>query len=533
MNELLEQRERYLWALRDITSPEERSEPQERRRRFLWLPEYREALDPRVLVVRGERGAGKTALFHVFSMFASREGRLESVEVPAWMRWESSFSLEKNRWLVGFSEEGTQHPSPLVLATFYREAPQDSERLRHFWFGSLVGLLGEWSLGEDAERKAAMWEKLSPFWEVWRAARHAPSVWAPAVGAQVSLLLGVLDEIEQRLEREGRYLFVVYDQLDRIGLGDAVMQKESIKILLQIWQSFSSRYKRLRAKIFLREDLYQSVSRSYTDAGKLESLSCSMRWSVENLYRVLYRRMLASEELRGWLVALGFPVGIEDPEWGAYPPSMPPETEDDPQLSIPEVLEGAQGRSEKLRSVSQLSLMEAMVGRTMGAGVNKGYVHRWIPNHLSDANKAIVPRSMLNLFSFAASDALKRTPRAQAGRLLHHTALMEGLREASVYRMKELQEEYLFVQRLRLLRGMTLFAAQEEVEQKLSELPYDGEEDGYGSDGKRVFTELERLGVLKVRKERRADTPDERRVDMPDLYRLGLEIKRRGGVARA
>ncbi len=160
----------------------------------------------------------------------------------------------------------------------------------------------------------------------------------------------------------------------------------------------------------------------------------------------------------------------------------------------------------------------------MGSGVNKGYVHRWIPNHLSDANQVIVPRSMLNLFFFAARFA-ERTPKAQDGRLLHHTELMEGLKEASTYRVKELQEEYRVVQRLEKVRGITLFAEREDIERLLSETSAGWEEDGYGSDGKQIFAELERLGVFKVR--------GERGVDMPDLYRLGLDIKRRGGVARA
>ncbi|MEI7835486.1 MAG: hypothetical protein WCK05_03645 [Planctomycetota bacterium] len=70
--------------------------------------------------------------------------------------------------------------------------------------------------------------------------------------------------------------------------------------------------------------------------------------------------------------------------------------------------------------------------------------------------------------------------------------------------------------------SVVVMAARTEVTTRLAKAPDPG--DGFGDDGERAFTELERLGVLRVR-------PDGR-VDVPDLYRYGYEIKRKGGVAR-
>jgi hypothetical protein len=312
-----------------------------------------------------------------------------------------------------------------------------------------------------------------------------------------------LDRLDDEFIRKQQWVFVTYDHLDKIGILAPRIRARYATTLLAMWLSLSNRFERLRSKIFLREDLFQVALRSSTDASKLETRSTSLRWSTEDLYRVLVRHLGASDGLRAWLGSGTKKIGlIPDPALGWMPPSAMPE--DGPY--------------------SQRDFAEKLAVEWMGEGVKKGYTHRWIPNHVQDANGAIVPRSFLNLLAFAAQGALHHGPKAKWARLLHPSELQLALEKTSRYRATELQEEHPVVQRLEQLRGLTLFLPKGALVEALKARPPGSPDDGFGEDGDAVFEELVRLGGLNRR--------DEDRVDVPDIYRFGFGIKRKGGVAR-
>jgi hypothetical protein len=452
---------------------------------FLPLPTHAAALQAGKLIVRGERGAGKTALFHLLRALSTQRLALDVV-FPGAM-------TATGRWTEGFSERGKTHPSTDVLDLFGHEAEDGA--LRSFWFGHLVGVLVETFPDVEAPE--------GDFLRTWRRQRTEPRAWVGAAQAEVGALTTWLDHLDDRCVREGTWVFVSYDHLDKIGILRAAVRRRFASTLLAMWLSLANRYERLRGKIFLREDLFQSALRGSTDASKLETRSVSLHWSTEDLYRVLLRHLSASTGLRDWLQAGPKAIPLaERPPLGWFPPDALSE-------------EG---------SCSQRGFADKLAGDLMGEGVKKGYTHRWIPNHLQDAYGLIVPRPMLNLVAFAAQWALQRGPKALHSRLLHPTELQAALEKTSQYRATELQEEHPVVQRLKRLRGMVLLAQRSSVVQALQESPVGGVDDGYGADGDAVFEDLERLGVLKVR--------SDGRVDVPDIYRFGFGIKRKGGVAR-
>lgn len=452
---------------------------------FLPLPMHAAALQPGKLIVRGERGAGKTALFHLLRALAQRsDASLASVFGSATVT---------GLWTEGFSERGKAHPSTDVLDQLGNEVEDNT--LRSFWFGHLVGVLVE--AFPDVDPPAG------DFIARWRAQRTEPRAWVDAAQAEVSTLTTWLDRLDDRCVRSDQWVFISYDHLDKIGVVRPTVRRRFASTLLAMWLSLANRFERLRGKIFLREDLFQVALRGSTDASKLETRSVSLHWSTEDLYRVLIRHIAASEGLREWASSGRNALPLtERPPLGWFPPDALPE----------------EGRC------SQRTFAEKLVGELMGEGVKKGYTHRWIPNHLQDAYGLIVPRPMLNLIAFAAQWALQRGPKATYSRLLHPTELQAALEKTSQYRATELQEEHPVVQRLEKLRGLVLLAQRSAVVEALREPPIGAVPDGFGSDGDAVFEDLERLGVLKVR--------TDGRVDVPDIYRYGFGIKRKGGVAR-
>lgn len=458
---------------------------QELIRVFLPLPSHAAALAPTKLIVRGERGAGKTALFHLLRELDERGLGLAAM-FPDGLDTPS-------RWIEGFTERGKAHPSTAVLDQLGAEDPDDA-RLRAFWFGHLVGVLAESSPGEE--------QPPGPFMASWRARRTEPAAWVEAARDELGPLTSWLDRFDDRAARTGEWVFVSYDHLDKIGITQPAVRVRFASTLLAMWLSLTNRYERLRGKVFLREDLFQASVRGSTDASKLETRSVSLYWSTEDLYRVLIRHIAAADGLREWLSTGRNSIALRaDEPLGWFPPEALPED----------------GRC------SQRTFAEKLAGEIMGAGVKKGYTHRWIPNHLQDAHGLIVPRPMLNILAFAAQWALEKGPRAQYSRLLHPTELQAALEKTSRYRANEVAEEQPVVRRLERLRDVVLLADRRTIVDRLRD-PVPAAEDGFGADGDAAFEELVRLGVLETR-------PDGR-VDVPDIYRFGFGIKRKGGVAR-
>ncbi len=448
------------------------------RRVFLPLPRHALALRPESFIVRGDRGAGKTALFNFLREGSKDPGLLNRLFPNA--------HVEKVSWLDGFGANTTAHPGTDNLDA---AAVADEGVVRILWSAHLACRLIE-DRGSDAGQLAGLYRK-------WRENRNDVNVWVGTAQQVLPALTQWLDALDTSLSSP---LCVTYDHLDKIAVRDPALRQRYVGGLLALWGGLGVRYRWLRPKIFIREDIFQTSLVSFADASKLRSRSVSLDWDKEALFRLLIRHAASLEPgLRAWIERgiRRIPLS-DDPVLGPMPPALP-----------------------ETGQVSQKAFVDHIAGGLMGDGNKKGYTYRWIPNRLQDANVRVVPRSLLNLFAFGADSALHTGAKAKRERLLTPTDLVAGLQNTSASRVNELQEEYKFVSRMRHLEGRTVLMERREVERLLSR-PH-GEADGLGDDGERVIDELVRIGVLSLR--------PHGKIDVPDIYRYGFKIKRKGGVA--
>lgn len=448
---------------------------------FLPLPEHRRILDDRIVLVLGERGVGKSALFHF----------LQTPEGATLLGRDETDQAIGRRWIVGFSETGMDHPPREAIEELARRSESAEDTIRRFWFGHMIGRIAD--SGDPAVPAPP------PFVAVWREKPSEPAHWLPAL-EDPARYVPWLDQVERALAAQGRTLVVTYDHLDKVGVRSREIRRRVLPPLLALWLSQSNRYRRLRAKIFLRRDLFDESVANTADVSKLLARAETLRWSVSALYRLLIRHLAADDRLRAWLTKGKWKIVLQQE---AHLGWMPPE-------DLP--VEGP---------TSQQTLMGHLVGERMGKGTDprSGYSWTWVPNHLQDARGIIAPRSMITLFKSAATRALNENPAGQWTRLLAPEELKEGLRETSYQRVLELREEHPVIMRLGRLHDVRLPAASGEVIDALSRVPEDGE-DGFGEAGARVLEELARLGVI--------DKLPKDRIDIPDVYRLHFKLDRKG-----
>lgn len=321
----------------------------------------------------------------------------------------------------------------------------------------------------------------------------------------------LLYQADQHLDNNGKNHLILFDALDRTADDWPAMQT-IIRGLLQVLLEFRA-CRRIRPKAFLRPDHLEDANvANFTDASKILSQKVELRWPRNELYGLLWQ-YLANDPLEGSLFREGCQemIGVSWQEYGDV-------------WAIPEDL--------RMNEEVQRTIFHAITGPWMGRDRRRGFPYTWLPNHLGDADGQVSPRSFLAAIRYAASD----TPKADYPYPLYYENIKRGVREASRIRVREMQEDYPWVEMLmkplaslnvpcrfeeierRWEQAQALHHLREEVAGATVKLPPVHLE--AGAEG--VRRDLEALGIL----ERMTDG----RTNMPDVYRIGYGLGRKGGI---
>jgi hypothetical protein len=177
--------------------------------------------------------------------------------------------------------------------------------------------------------------------------------------------------------------------------------------------------------------LFREDFLNFPDASKLQANQTRLEWKHSWLYQLLIKRLANS--------------GTEMMEYLQNIPGLIIENKSSLGWTV--------AANEKLFE----ELIERMIGKYMGATPKKGFTYRWIPNHLQDAGGRIAPRSFLKLFALAAQSRTDNFSNSEQNAVLLQPADLQGaLMNTSDYRIRELQEEYLWLESLKTsLIGLT------------------------------------------------------------------------------
>ena len=457
-------------------------------RRLYPVTEHLRALDPGTVLIVGPRGAGKSELFKAFFGEDSAVGRAVLRRAPATVG--RGFRFESATWKAAYPA-GTEFPDSGALA---RKIDSD-DQAKTVWHAMLVRRL--------ADKFDARWRRdLSPL------IRPMAANLSEILEAMAQLKVNptaALDALEHRLQERDQWIFVGYDELDTLGGLDWKLATTLVRGLVAFWSDYSRRWRRIRAKIFLRSDLFRRHAGMGTaDFAKLAANRTEIVWSDAAILGMLVKRIAnTSEELERYCRRAG--IAFE---------------EDDALGFLPRVEKASDAHP----------LLERMAGEYMGAGRKKGYVRNWVLDHPRDGIRQISPRTLVRLVEQAAGkDAPNRTLRPP--QLIHPTALRQALDDVSGDHVRQ----------ARTSEWPWLAGVQGRVEkQRLVPWAYDEIvglldsrwDSDWGPPNSRIrppenapmhFVEyLIELGIFRRR-------PDDR-IDVPDLYLFGLNLRRKGGV---
>ena len=461
-------------------------------RQYLPIPRHLRGLDPQVKLIIGDKGAGKSQLFRALKF---EKGRKLLGDLAAAHRLRIP-PLESTRWLVGFETAGTAFPAPDVVDRFARG--RSVEDLRLLWLLLLVHvLLGSGELDQKSLPQALVNALTSSEWKLADATNLLAD---PDVLAR---LFAALDGLDHALASSQRVLIVSYDELDRVSINDWALIQKALQGLVQLWATYSRRWRRISPKIFLRRDLYEHAAFAGPDIAKVAWNPAELLWSSGELYAMLFKRLINGDErLRDYLQKGR--LAVEERELLGLVPT-------------------GREESEFARPVKY------MFGEHMGSDPKKGLTLRWIPNHLKDGHGRLFPRPLLRLVQEAAKIE-RRDQRAASPRLLDHMDLREALDRVSEFRVDELErEEFPWLRPIKLAFRDRPFMVPAERRDVLRSLDIDWSKQQLrppATDPEGVLDYLVELGIASIRSDA------QQRIDIGDLYLKGLHLKRKGGVAR-
>ena len=312
-----------------------------------------------------------------------------------------------------------------------------------------------------------------------------------------------LDEVDEILARRDRWLIMAYDQIDRISPDHDIMYSY-IRTLIMYWFSVSTRWRRLKCKVFIRTDLRNSESLQFPDASKLGSRQIDLSWNTLSLYRLLIRRLAnakTEEQTREMIEYMSAVPGLvqENPSVGYLP-------------------------TEEEEIIRRFIIY--LIGRYMGASPKKGDSYSWVPNHLQDANGDLAPRSFLKCYACAAKVMLQNPKTQSTTALLTASSIQGAVQEVSADRVAELKEDFPWLENLKtVLEGETLLMPGMEFRKKMKQLlDMDTKVKPSVRTVEELMNLLMSLGIIQK-------NTDER-INMPEIYLHGFGLRRKGGLRR-
>lgn len=462
---------------------------------FLPLKKYDALGNPNLFLIIGGRGTGKTRLFCMLRKKGGFEqviGRQRTLFYP---------EPEQTDFLTGYYHEDKNFPYGRVMEKIISE-----NQMRVFWQGSAFFVIMDHykekqSVQEIAKRYFSE-EEMQLFCNLKK--MRAVSEWIHIAEEKEEYLEYFFDDLDDELEEKDEWLFLLYDSLDRI-CPKYIDWFPFIRELLSFWFDHLNRWKRIKCKIFLRNDLYKSEKLAFPDSSKLAANKYVLEWNTVSLYRLLLKKMANSgnEETLAYLRKIPDLISDKSDEVLGYIPT------------------------EEERLMKQFVVM--MIGPFMGANAKKGDSYSWVPNHLQDYNGILAPRSFLKCFSVAAKGMLDKSLTTEEERILSPSMIQGAVQEVSRDRVEELMEEYRWIEKLRgALSGATMLMEREEfiarIHMDLWDSVPDVKEQLPATTPEGIFETLRELGIVYIARDGR--------VNVPEIYLHGFGMKRKGGLRR-
>jgi MinD-like ATPase involved in chromosome partitioning or flagellar assembly len=378
---------------------------------FQRTSDFDKFLDDARWVVRGRKGTGKSTLFHLFAEHQENavkraRGKLDGIEIlPG----------------HGPASGATFRPTTDLFTGLQRELAKGAHDWLSLWRAYAIVRIAS---SADGNRLESVLKKpdlrslknhlqtsfpRSPS-EPWRSV-HTTALLAMVEEPLNGLCRDLMTDLNGALAREGRKLWLLYDDLDQDIREDSPWQGEALGGLLRLaYDSNNQDLHNIRFKVFLREDIWSKLV--FTNKSHFgDPRTLLLQWRLEDFLRLAYRLATGGSAEFRTLAQRDFPLTD---------------------------VEVDQASEDQLRQA-----LAPLWGLNQEKRKN-AFAARWVYSRMTDAKDNTYPRSLTVLLAEAREEELRsRNNKAPPkDRLLSPPALQAGLKEASLERVNALKNEY-------------------------------------------------------------------------------------------
>ncbi len=432
---------------------------------FVGTASVNRALDPKCRLIIGRKGTGKTLLFRY--LLLENSDQVVAVCGP-----------EKDSEIAGVLSDKT------VFAAIDSGLQEEGADWESAWRAIIAIALTHWDPEIEAAGLPVQTLHLSTAGK-YSGGSLVEDVLKLVSSDRVRLSLrDWLMEVDEQLNSE---VFLLFDGLDTSFGTDGRLRRAVVEGLLSLLNGQLRRLSNVRAKVFIRDDVFRDLS--VPNKSHLRAESEELSWSDKYDYaRIAIRQAWRSGSFveyvkRRW-------DGQIRPSRGSGSFSFDTDIEYWPE----DVL---------------LFVWQLLVGERMSGG-KTAFTQNWVWSRLADANDNHAPRHLVTLFE----EAVKRERNWEQGNaysraIIRPRALAEALDVVSDTAIESFSEEFSELESL--TDGL----------RAVGHTPFDGDEDSVASlvEGP-LWTLGEEVGLL-------AKGPDGR-FRVPELYRRGLGMSRQG-----
>lgn len=434
--------------------------------------DYKFIFDTSKFLILGEKGVGKTALFSVLSHPDYAKALAKYCGV--------NDEISKAEWITGLERDSPYFPDK---TNFEALSEFTISSLRNYWVILLLRQLSHQFTFDSQLLKRIVSAKLKDLKDIAIESN---------IGEDLSEILG---EINTKLKDEGKTMIIIYDHLDAVLPSENDVRGKLVSALLTFYYDNINRYENIKAKIFLRKDIFEREVNDITDKVKIQNYSVVIKWDYEQLLNLIWKRIYEQDK------DLSIFEGLKIEEF-------------DILGSIPNLT------TEEEHKI----LLDQIFGQNMG-GNNKAYPYNWVKSHIEDTNGQLHPRTLIRLFSESAE--LQRNDREiPKDRIIRSKNIEDALStKVSKLQVDELKEEYPELNNIfdGLADKVSGRAPMTETDllNALNELKV--------KEPISAIDKLRTIGVLKYYKSNPKNKEiTERMYHIPDLYLFGLRLNRKG-----